>query len=464
MNGQHMAREMPPQDLPWRPERWRDTETGEVFTARWVTHKDINPDANEFDAELFDVGIPYQLDDLITGKMYRRKNVAIIRRGGLRYLLAAADIARAEGEIPAAYFATMTAKKNWPGTKATIVRTGGHLKYAELPPGDDDHEPAASPYQRQSLTTLAAEWIIAALAANGPMPSSDFSAKAKAEGIYGSYGTFSGGRKLAGVQSGKIGRSWWVWLPGQDRPAGHKEDIQLYRRDPAVLAAGGWEVPTPFKCQTESKCQGIEGPSIGVGIPGTVPPRPDSRPDMREHYRRFTRSCVLASDQADLNAVPPWKRLHRNQKSRHVSPPELDELLDDFDPAAEDPGDCVLWTGTRDKDGYAIFKAGGRQYRAGRWLWMSRHGPIGPGLEMAHHPACPHRHCVSHVTPQTKAKNLADRQKPVPAVQRESERRQRRDEIRAARFREEKREYWSTPQAQRYAEYRAAVARESVCR
>src|ERR1700722_5472413 len=93
----------PAPDLPWRPERWRDTETGEVFTARWVTHKDINPDANAYDTGLFDTGIPHQLDALITGKRYRRKFQAIIARRGLRYLLAAADIAR-EQENPAAYF------------------------------------------------------------------------------------------------------------------------------------------------------------------------------------------------------------------------------------------------------------------------------------------------------------------------------------------------------------------------
>jgi hypothetical protein len=38
--------------------------------------------------------VPYQIDDLIDDKMYRRKIQAMIRRGQLRYLLAAADIAR----------------------------------------------------------------------------------------------------------------------------------------------------------------------------------------------------------------------------------------------------------------------------------------------------------------------------------------------------------------------------------
>jgi hypothetical protein len=436
-------------DLPWWPRRCRDTETGEVYEPRWITHKDLNPDANEFDAGLFDVGVPYQIDDLITGKRYRRKIQAIIRRGGLRYLLAAAEIARA-AETPAAYFATMTAKKNWPGTKATIIRTGAHSKYAEL---DEDYEVSpGSPYYRQSFTILAAEWIVAALTANGPMRSSDFSAKAKADGIYRSEGTFSGARKLAGVQTGRAGgQCWWVWLPGQERPVDHPDGPdgrcgggELAAESPAPPGVG-LDRPISSNSQREFNSQGIEGLSIGVGIPGDVPPLVDP-----EHYPRFARSCVLSSTQAEFDAVPASRRLHK-KLWQHVSPRELDELLDAFDPAADELGPCALWTGTTDKDGYAVFKAGGRQYRAHRWLWTLRHGPIAPGLEIAHHTACPHRKCVIHVTPETKKKNLAERRKPRPRGQAQA----RRDEIRAARFREEQREYWSKPQAQREAEHRA---------
>jgi hypothetical protein len=442
------------------PNRVINTETGEIYEPRWITHKDLNPDTNEYDAGLFDTGIPRQFDDLITDKMYRRKIQAIIRRGRLRYLLAAADIARG-GENPAAYFATMTAKKNWPGTKAAIIRTRAHLRYAEL---DEDYEVSpGSPYYRRSFTTLATEWIIAALTANGPMRSSDFLAKAKADGMYRSEGTFSGARKLAGVQTGRAGGAgWWVWLPGQDRPVDHPDGPDG-RYGGGELAAEGLtssgDRPTPSNSQCESNSQGIEGLSIGVGIPGGDRPTPDPN---REHYPRFARSCILSSTQAEFNAVPEAKRRQKDQRPRPVTPRELDELLDAFDPASDDPGDCVLWTGATDKDEYAIFKAGGKQYRAHRWLWMLHHGPIAAGLEMAHHASCP-RHCVIHVTPETKKKNLAERRKPRSRRQAQADAQAHRDETRAARFRREQAEYWSKPQAQREAEYRAAMAKESGC-
>jgi hypothetical protein len=286
------------------------------------------------------------------------------------------------------------------------------------------------------------------------MRSADLSAKAKADGAYSSRNTFDRARKLAGVQTGRAGgKGWWVWLPGQDRPAESQRD---YLGDEEA------DRPTPVHLPQHPMSPPIDVISIGVGNPGD---RPTPDPDMREHYPRFARSCVLASDVAKFNAVPPSKRLHQNQKPPHLLPLDLDDILDDFDPA-EDPGDCVLWTGTIDKDEYGVFRAGGKQYRAHRWLWTLRHGSIPPGLEMAHHSGCPHRHCVVHVTPETKKKNLAERRKPVAPIQREAEReasRQRRDDIRAARFREEQRAYWSMSQDQRdqrQAEYRAAMDRE----
>jgi len=69
------------------------------------------------------------------------------------------------------------------------------------------------------MRSASAAWMVAALTANGPMPSSDFSAKAAADGQYFSKNTFDRARKLASIQTGRVGRYWWVWLPGQERPA-----------------------------------------------------------------------------------------------------------------------------------------------------------------------------------------------------------------------------------------------------
>lgn len=447
---------IPRPELPGRPRACVDTQTGDVIEARWVTHKDIDPDTNGHDPELFDTGIPRRLDNLVTalpgGRFYRRKIRAIIRRGGLRYLLAAGDIAKARGEDPAAYFATMTARKNWRGTIATLIRTGAHTRYIETDARPDDEYPdIVSPY-RKPMAALAAGWITAALTANGPMASSDFAAKAKADGVYTSYGTFNSARKCAGVLTGKVGTNWWVWLPDQERPV--NPDNRNYLDDPMVLAASdqlaldpaldspgsaqlGPEVPTPGEVPTPSnyqpgfKYQGIEGSSIGAGNPG--------QPD--QHYRRFAKSCTLAPALAEFNSVPRSSRLHRNQQPRHVSVPELDELLDAYHPAAYELGPCVLWTGAADRDGYGIFRAAGKKYQAGRWLWELRQGPIGRGLEMAHHTGCPHRNCILHVSPQTKRANLASRRKPGTRVDPAEAERARRDEIRRAKVNREHEEF-----------------------
>ena len=97
---------------------------------------------------------------------------------------------------------------------------------------------------------------------------------------------------------------------------------------------GGVEVPTPSNSQLSSKSQGIEGLSItGWEIQGPTHPTPTLGRICASTTPRFVRSCVLASVQAEFNAVPPLQRL-RNQQPWPVSPRELDEMLDGFDPAA----------------------------------------------------------------------------------------------------------------------------------
>jgi hypothetical protein len=56
---------------------------------------------------------------------------------------------------------------------------------------------------------------------------------------------------------------------------------------------------------------------------------------------RFAKSCVRADVLEDFHAVPESRRRLR-EKPRHVSVPELDRLLDAYDPAADKLGPCVL--------------------------------------------------------------------------------------------------------------------------
>ena len=70
-----------------------------------------------------------------------------------------------------------------------------------------------------SKTAQAAYWIKDTLDRNGPMPTKDFEAQAKADGAYHSRNTFDRARKIAGVRTHKQGNQWWVSLAGQAEPS-----------------------------------------------------------------------------------------------------------------------------------------------------------------------------------------------------------------------------------------------------
>lgn len=55
-------------------------------------------------------------------------------------------------------------------------------------------------------------------------------------------------------------------------------------------------------------------------------------------------------------------------------------------------GECLEWTGARDKDGYGLFKLGPRMVRAHRYAYEQAKGPIPPGLPLDH--LCRNHGCV----------------------------------------------------------------------
>jgi hypothetical protein len=71
-----------------------------------------------------------------------------------------------------------------------------------------------------TATARAALWIKETLTAKAPMPTGDFEILAKGDGVYASRNTFDRARKIAGVQTGRRGKVWWVWLKEQDPPGG----------------------------------------------------------------------------------------------------------------------------------------------------------------------------------------------------------------------------------------------------
>lgn len=76
---------------------------------------------------------------------------------------------------------------------------------------------------------------------------------------------------------------------------------------------------------------------------------------------------------------------------------------------SEPSGECLLWTGTRNDDGYGRVRVDGRMMSAHRIAWAESHGPIPGGAEIDH--ACHNRACinVAHLRLADRVRNVAYR-------------------------------------------------------
>lgn len=68
-------------------------------------------------------------------------------------------------------------------------------------------------------------------------------------------------------------------------------------------------------------------------------------------------------------------------------------------------GECLVWTGNRQPNGYGRFRVGERHFRAHRWIYEQYNGPVPFGKFLDH--LCRNRACVSvgHLEPVTVAEN-----------------------------------------------------------
>lgn len=73
-------------------------------------------------------------------------------------------------------------------------------------------------------------------------------------------------------------------------------------------------------------------------------------------------------------------------------------------------GDCIVYTGARDRDGYGVIGIGrGKQHRAHRVAYELAHGPIAAGMMVCHRCDVPACIKVEHLFLGTIADNNADR-------------------------------------------------------
>ena len=84
----------------------------------------------------------------------------------------------------------------------------------------------------------------------------------------------------------------------------------------------------------------------------------------------------------------------------------LVELERRFDQYVDATGDCWLWLGALDRDGYGQVSVSSRTRRAHRWVWTVLVGEIPKGLVIDH--LCRVKSCVNpdHMEPVTRAENV----------------------------------------------------------
>lgn len=83
-------------------------------------------------------------------------------------------------------------------------------------------------------------------------------------------------------------------------------------------------------------------------------------------------------------------------------------LADRIAARVERVGECDLWRGAADVDGYGIIKVDGRTRRLTRVVWELHYGPIPAGLSVLHSCDSPSCARVDHLMAGTQRANIQD--------------------------------------------------------
>jgi len=106
-----------------------------------------------------------------------------------------------------------------------------------------------------------------------------------------------------------------------------------------------------------------------------------------------------------------YMRWYRNKtlKSRSYHFSTEDAFQEDIEPS----GDCIIWTGGKDRKGYGTIRAYGKSYKVHRYAWEREKGPIPDGMHIdhiCHNPSCVK---VEHLRLATFHQNGANRSGPM---------------------------------------------------
>lgn len=122
------------------------------------------------------------------------------------------------------------------------------------------------------------------------------------------------------------------------------------------------------------------------------------------------RECSIPKCGRGGKLIRGWCGLHYKRWRRNGDPlggrPSHKTLEEAFAGYTERRGDCLIWTGPINADGYGWTRVGGEHVFAHRYAWEREHGPIPEGLVIDHRHHCDHA-CVehTHLRPATRQEN-----------------------------------------------------------
>lgn len=122
--------------------------------------------------------------------------------------------------------------------------------------------------------------------------------------------------------------------------------------------------------------------------------------------------CIVDKCEKPARNGRGWCGMHYMRWRRHGDPNGGEAHYRDpelcFAARTEWRGNCLIWTGSLDGNGYGQLRVDGKAAPAHRYAWERQHGPVPDGMVMDHTCWTPTCVNVEHLRPATRTQNNAN--------------------------------------------------------